>query len=113
MIRTGKLAKSFVEGKVSFTGRETDGVPVKMLSDTASAQIFVLSSIFPFSNSSYCGTDVLVQGTEMGHLKLPLHPTLQGIQHAGAEAPKSETVTIESFHPALSSLSHHWLSVVL
>lgn len=62
-----------LEGKLSFTGCEADSVPVKMLRDTGSAQSFVLTSVLPFSDDSYCGTDVLVQGIEMGHLKVPLH----------------------------------------
>ncbi|KAK0155661.1 Retrovirus-related Pol polyprotein from transposon 412 [Merluccius polli] len=66
--------KPFVSsGIVSLTGREQDSVPVKILRDTGSAQSFLLASTLPFSEESYCGSDVLVQGIEMGFLKVPLH----------------------------------------
>ena len=61
------------EGMVSLTGHEEDNVPVKMLRDTGSVQSFILSSALPFSEETYCGSDVLVQGIELGHLKVPLH----------------------------------------
>ncbi|KAK0156627.1 hypothetical protein N1851_000058 [Merluccius polli] len=66
--------KPFVSsGIVSLTGHEQDSVPVKILRDTGSAQSFRLASTLPFSEESYCGSDVLVQGIEMGFLKVPLH----------------------------------------
>ena len=66
--------KPFVlDGSVSLTGLEEDAVPVKMLRDTGSVQSFILTSTLPFSDSSYCGSDVLVQGIGLQHLKVPLH----------------------------------------
>ena len=62
-----------LEGMVSLTGREEDNVPVKMLRDTGSVQSFILASVLPFSEETYCDSDVLVQGIELGHLKVPLH----------------------------------------
>ena len=52
---------------------QEDNIPVKMLRDTGSVQSFILSSALPFSEETYCGSDVLVQGIELGHLKVPLH----------------------------------------
>ena len=62
-----------MKGMVSLTGREEDNVAVQMLRDTGSAQSFILASALPFSEDSYCDSDVLVQGIEMGTLKVPLH----------------------------------------
>ena len=61
------------KGMVSLTGREEDKVAVQILRDTGSAQSFILASALPFSEESYCESDVLVQGIEMRTLKLPLH----------------------------------------
>ncbi|XP_041947558.1 uncharacterized protein LOC121708759 isoform X4 [Alosa sapidissima] len=60
-------------GMVSLTGCEQDNIPVQMLRDTGSAQSFILASTLSFSDESYCGYDVLVQGIDMGILKVPLH----------------------------------------
>ncbi len=50
-----------------------DDIPVTMLRDTGASQLFVLASVLPFSEESYCGSDVLIQGIELGVLKVPLH----------------------------------------
>lgn len=34
---------------------------------------FVLDRVLPFLSETYCGSDVLVQGIEMGIFKVPLH----------------------------------------
>ncbi|KAK0150849.1 hypothetical protein N1851_008048 [Merluccius polli] len=60
-------------GIVSLTGREQDSIPVNILRDTGSAQSFIHASTLPFSEESYCDSNVLVQGIEMGFLKVPLH----------------------------------------
>ncbi|KAL2085082.1 hypothetical protein ACEWY4_018402 [Coilia grayii] len=62
-----------LDGTVSLTGCEEDAVPVTILRDTGSAQSFVLASTLPFSDESYCGSDVLVQGIGLQPLKVPLH----------------------------------------
>ncbi len=58
---------------ISFTGEFTDQVKVKMLRDTGTTQTFVVAGVLPFSEQTYCGSDVLVQGIEMGVVKVPLH----------------------------------------
>ncbi len=57
----------------SISGLEEDQVPVTWLCDTGTAQSFILESALPFSRETYCGSDVLVQGIEMGVVKVPLH----------------------------------------
>ncbi|KAK1803127.1 hypothetical protein P4O66_021654, partial [Electrophorus voltai] len=42
---------------------------ITILRDTGAAQSFVLGSILLFSESSYCGSDVLVQGIKLGACK--------------------------------------------
>lgn len=61
------------EGVISLSGSEEDLVPVTMLRDTGANQSFVLARALPFSEKSYCGSDVLIQGIELGVLKVPLH----------------------------------------
>ncbi len=33
----------------------------------------MLGSVLPFTRDSYCGSDVLVQGIELGIVRVPLH----------------------------------------
>lgn len=61
------------QGMISLTGLAKDQVPVTLLPDTETAQSFILQSALPFSKETYCGSDVLVQGIEMGIVKAPLH----------------------------------------
>ncbi len=44
-----------------------------MLRDTGTTQSFVVACVLPFSEPTSCGSDVLVQGIEMGLVKVPLH----------------------------------------
>ncbi len=53
-------------GVVFLNGQERDKVP-------GSGQSFVLGSVLPFTRDSYCGSDVLVQGIELGIVRVPLH----------------------------------------
>lgn len=62
-----------LDGVVSLSGNGKEVVPVKILRDTGAAQSFIIDSVLPFSEESYCGSDVLVQGIEMGSLRVPLH----------------------------------------
>lgn len=50
-----------LEGTVSLTDSKADHIPVKMLRDTGAAQSFILTSVLPFSEDTYCASDVLVQ----------------------------------------------------
>ncbi len=61
------------QGMISLSGLDQDMVSIAMLRDTGSNQSFVLASFLPFSEESYCGSDILVQGIELGVLKVPLH----------------------------------------
>lgn len=55
---------------ISLSGSERDLVSVTMLRDTGANQSFVLASMLPFSEKSFCGSDVLIQGIELGVLKM-------------------------------------------
>ncbi len=61
------------QGTISLSRLSQDAVPVTMLRDTGASQSFVLASVLPFSEESYCGSDVLIQGIELGVMKVPLH----------------------------------------
>lgn len=61
------------QGTISLSGLAQDSVPVTILRDTGSVQSFVLFDSLHFSDESYCGSDVLIQGIELGVLKVPLH----------------------------------------
>ncbi len=75
--RVGGLDPSYelflMEGLISFMGKSTDQVKVKMLRDTGTTQSFVVAGVLPFSEQTFCGSNVLVQGIEMGLIKVPLH----------------------------------------
>ncbi len=43
------------------------------LRDTGAAQSFILADVLTFSTQSSCGSDVLVQGIELGVVRVPLH----------------------------------------
>lgn len=60
------------QGMISLSRPEEGLVPITMLHDTGANQSFVLASVLPFSEKSYCGSDVLIQGIELGVLKVPL-----------------------------------------
>ncbi len=57
------------QGMISLSGLDQDMVSLAMLRDTRSNQSFVLASFLPFSEESYCVSDILVQAIEMGALK--------------------------------------------
>ncbi|KAG7471871.1 hypothetical protein MATL_G00102630 [Megalops atlanticus] len=60
-------------GTVSLSGKEEDQVFITILRDTGATQSFILEDVLPFSNETYCGVDVLVQGIELGTVRVPLH----------------------------------------
>ncbi|XP_066518564.1 uncharacterized protein [Hoplias malabaricus] len=62
-----------LNGWVSIVEQDHDLHPVKILRDTGAAQSFILESVLPFSEKTFCGSSVLVRGIEMGHLQVPLH----------------------------------------
>lgn len=60
-------------GSVSLSGNDDTYVSVRILRDTGATQSVILSSVLPWSDDSYCGYSVLLQGIEMGHVPAPLH----------------------------------------
>ena len=47
--------------------------PVKILRDTGATQTLILENVLPFSSLSSCGDSVLLQGIELGTVRVPLH----------------------------------------
>jgi len=62
-----------MDGFVSLAGKDDLRKPVKILRDTGAAQSFILEGVLPLSDESFIGSSVLVQGFEMGFVKVPLH----------------------------------------
>lgn len=60
-----------IDGFVSLDG--TDLHPIKILRDTGASQSLFLEGVLPLSEKSYTGSDVLIQGVELGFVKVPLH----------------------------------------
>ncbi len=54
------------DGAVALSSSDSEFKPVRILRDTGAAQSFILASTLPFSPHSSCGSDVLVQGIELG-----------------------------------------------
>ncbi len=61
------------DGTISFSELDTEHKHVRILRDTGVAQPFILADVLPFSTQSSCGSDVLVQGIELGVVRVPLH----------------------------------------
>lgn len=61
------------EGVGHFPELDPDPKPLCILWDTGAAQSFVLTEVLPFSSQSSCNSDVLVQGIELGGVRVPLH----------------------------------------
>jgi len=47
--------------------------PVTILRDTGASQSLILTDVLPFSTTSATGTSVLLQGVELGIMRVPLH----------------------------------------
>ncbi len=66
--------KPFVmPGFVSLSGKEEDRREICILRDTGAMQSIMLSDVLPFSDESYCGSNVLIRGIEMQVVSVPLH----------------------------------------
>uniref|UniRef100_A0A672PHY8 CCHC-type domain-containing protein n=1 Tax=Sinocyclocheilus grahami TaxID=75366 RepID=A0A672PHY8_SINGR len=66
--------KPFVmTGFVSLSGKEEDRREISILRDTGAMQSIMVSDILPFSDESYCGSNILVRGIEMQVVPVPLH----------------------------------------
>lgn len=61
------------EGLISIMGKSAEQIKIKILRDTGTTQSFVVAGVLPFSEQTFCGSNVLVQGIEMGCVKVPLH----------------------------------------
>ena len=60
------------DGSVSLTAEEA-AVSVNILCDTGATQSLLLQSVLPLTEQTFTGASVLVQGVELGVLKVPLH----------------------------------------
>ncbi|KAI2660984.1 Retrovirus-related Pol polyprotein [Labeo rohita] len=58
---------------ISLTGNSEDQKEIKMLRDTGAMQSFIVADKLQFSDETSCGSSVMVQGIEMGCVKVPLH----------------------------------------
>ena len=69
----GKEVNPFIsEGHVSLTAG-ADPVPIHILRDTGATQSLLAENILPLSDTTSMGTHVLIQGVELGILRVPLH----------------------------------------
>ena len=65
--------KPFVsEGFVSLKGN-ANLHPIKIMRDTGASQSLLLEGILPLSEETSAGASVLIQGVELGFIKVPLH----------------------------------------
>ena len=66
--------KPFVsEGFVSLKGDNANLHPIKIMRDTGASQSLLLEGILPLSAETSAGASVLIQGVELGVIKVPLH----------------------------------------
>lgn len=66
--------KPFVmTGLVSLSGKIEDQREVHILRDTGAMQSLMVCDVLPFSEESYCGSNILVCGIEMQVVPVPLH----------------------------------------
>jgi len=65
--------KPFVsDGLVSLVGEESEAEPVHVLRDTGASQSLLLEKVLPLSESTYTGSNVLVQDIGLGVISVPL-----------------------------------------
>ncbi|KAI2645420.1 Gag-Pol polyprotein [Labeo rohita] len=62
-----------MKGLISLSGKPEDQREIQLLRDTGAAYSFVVANALPLSEQSFCGSSILVQGIEMGFVKVPLH----------------------------------------
>ncbi|XP_062586991.1 uncharacterized protein LOC134248592 [Saccostrea cucullata] len=51
----------------------TDSHPIRILRDTGASQSLLLEGVLPLSEKTHTGSEVLIQGVELGLMKVPLH----------------------------------------
>ena len=61
------------DGSVSLNSDFAQSTPIKILRDTGASQSFILADTLPFSEKTFSGTNVLIQGVECGFINVPLH----------------------------------------
>ena len=61
------------QGLVSLVGEEAQAQFIYILRDTGASQSLLLEGVLPLSESSYAGSNFLLQGIELGVLSAPLH----------------------------------------
>ncbi len=72
--RVDESYRPFVsKGLISLSGKREDQEEVRILRDTGAMQSFILAGKVPLSDINFCGSSVIVQGIEMGCVKLPLY----------------------------------------
>ncbi len=62
-----------LKGLIYFSGNANEQKQITMLRDTGSMQSFVVENSLQFSDATSCRSSVIVQGIEMGCVKVPLH----------------------------------------
>lgn len=62
-----------LRGLISLSGNADEQKEITMLRDTGSMQSFVVENKLQFSDVTSCSSSVIVQGIEMGCVKVPLH----------------------------------------
>ncbi|XP_061190377.1 uncharacterized protein LOC133198276 [Saccostrea echinata] len=52
---------------------DTDSHPIRILRDTGASQSLLLEGVLPLSEKTHTGSEVVIQGVELGLVKVPLH----------------------------------------
>ena len=61
------------DGSVSLNSDFAQSTLIKILRDTGASQSLILADTLPFSEKTFSGTSVLIQGVECGFINVPLH----------------------------------------
>ena len=61
------------DGSVSLNSDFAHSTPIKILRDTGASQSLILADTLSFSEKTFFGTSVLIQGVECGFIDVPLH----------------------------------------
>ena len=62
-----------LNGFVSLSDDNCPRTPIEILRDTGASQSLILADILPFSEKTFSGTSVLIQGVECGTVNIPLN----------------------------------------
>ena len=58
---------------MSLVGEENHPQSIRAPRDTGASQSLLLEGVLPLSNTSYTGSNVLLQGVELGVISVPFH----------------------------------------